>query len=64
MNDSKIKSKISGKSLKKFDEIIMDSIVGLSIYHKIDRNMIRRLTLATSKCRCKDKRNKKKNCKT
>ncbi len=49
MNDSKIKNKIckiSEKSLKIFDEIIMDSIIGLSIYNKTDKDMLQRLTLA------------------
>jgi len=49
MNDSKIKNKIckiNEKSLKKFDEIIMDSIIGLTIYNKTDKDMLQRLTLA------------------
>lgn len=49
MNDSKIKNKIckiNEKSLKKFDEIIMDSIIGLTIYNKADKDMLQRLTLA------------------
>lgn len=49
MNDSKIKNKIfkiNEKSLKKFDEIIMDSIIELTIYNKVDKDMLQRLTLA------------------
>ena len=49
MNDLKIKNKIckiNEKSLKKFDEIIMDSIIGLTIYNKTDKDMLQRLTLA------------------
>lgn len=49
MNDLKLKnkiSKISEKSLKEFDEIIMDSIIGLTIYNKTDKDMLQRLTLA------------------
>lgn len=49
MNDSEIKNricKISEKSLKKFDEIIMDSIIGLTIYNKTNKDMLQRLTLA------------------
>ena len=49
MNDLKFKnkiSKISEKSLKVFDEIIMDSIIGLTIYNKTNKDMLQRLTLA------------------
>ena len=31
---------------KKFDEIIMDSIIGLTIYNKTDKDVLQRLTLA------------------
>lgn len=49
MNDLKFKnkiSKISEKSLRVFDEIIMDSIIGLTIYNKTNKDMLQRLTLA------------------
>lgn len=49
MNDSKIKNKIckiNEKSLKIFDEIIMDSIIGLAIYNKADKDMLQKLILA------------------
>lgn len=49
MNDLNVKNeinKINEKSLKIFDEIIMNSIIKLTIYNKTDKDMLRRLTLA------------------
>ena len=39
-------NKINEKSLKIFDEIIMNSIIRLTIYNKTDKDILRRLTLA------------------